>query len=341
MTGIPSARPTSQDESPAARWLLIARDFGIVGFWIVLLVFFGITANRFASPANFLGILNATAVVALLAVAEGLVVMAGLLDLSIVAVAALAGLATALSIQAGMPLVVGLAVGLLTGIACGLVNGLLVDRLRISSLVATLGTLTAFTGLALIITDGRPIFGVAEVGIIGQGRILGIPNPIIVMAAVFAICGIVMSQTRFGVRLLAVGGNAEAARRAGVQHRHYVVGSFVACGAISAVAGIVVLGRLGTAQASLGDTLLFDAVTAVALAGVLLTGGRGSILKVLVGALIVATVSNGLVLLRVSSFWTYVTTGVLLVLAVWADSALSRAIERARTRGTLTQAEAG
>jgi ribose/xylose/arabinose/galactoside ABC-type transport system permease subunit len=335
----PSIKALSQDESPAARWLLIARDFGIVGFWIVLLVFFGITANRFATPQNFLGILNATAVVALLAVAEGLVVMAGLLDLSIVATAALAGIAAALTIQAGAPLVAGLLVGLVVGIVCGAINGLLVDRLRISSLVATLGTLTCFTGFALIITDGRPIFGVEAVGMLGNGRILGIPNPIVIMAVVFVICGIVMSQTRFGLRLLAVGGNAEAARRAGVQHRHYIVGSFIACGAISAIAGIVVLARLGTAQASLGDTLLFDAVTAVALAGVLLTGGRGSILKVLVGALIVSTVANGLVLLRVSSFWTYVTTGVLLVLAVWAETALSRAIERARTRGTLGQPE--
>jgi ribose/xylose/arabinose/galactoside ABC-type transport system permease subunit len=338
---VQSTSAPSQDESPAARWLLIARDFGIVGFWILLLIFFGITANRFASPANVLGILNATAVVALLAVAEGLVVMAGLLDLSIVATAALSGIASALAIQSGVPLPLGLVVGLIVGLVCGLINGLLVDRLRISSLVATLGTLTCFTGLALIITDGRPIFGVDAVGVIGTGRILGIPYPIVIMIVVFAICGIVMSQTRYGIRLLAVGGNAEAARRAGVQNRRYVVGAFVACGAIAAIAGIVVLARLGTAQASLGDTLLFDAVTAVALAGVLLTGGRGSILKVLVGALIVSTVANGLVLLRVSSFWTYVTTGILLIVAVWAETALSRAIERARTRGSLSQAEEG
>lgn len=340
MTDSMSVRRSLQDESPAARWLLIARDFGIIGFWIVLLVFFGLTANRFASLANFLGILNATSVVALFAVAEGLVVMAGLLDLSIVATAALAGITTAYTVQTGQPLVLGLAAGTLTGVACGLLNGALVDRLRISSLVATLGTLTIFTGIALIVTDGRPIFGVTAVGVIGQGRLLGIPAPVVVMVAVFVICGIVMSQTRFGVRLLAVGGNAEAARRTGVQNRRYVVGSFVACGTISAIAGMVVLGRLGTAQASLGDTLLFDAVTAVALAGVLLTGGRGSILKVLVGALIVATIANGLVLLKVSSFWTYVTTGVLLVIAVWADAALSRAIERARTRGPAHHAEA-
>jgi ribose transport system permease protein len=144
------------------------------------------------------------------------------------------------------------------------------------------------------------------------------------------VLGFVLSQTQWGVRLLAVGGNSEAARRCGIRCRGYLVTAFVLSGLFSALAGLVTFGMLGTAEPAVNNSVVFDAITAVALAGVLLSGGRGSVLKVLVGALIVATVANGLTLLNVPSYYTLITTGVLLVTALAIDGALSRALERVR-----------
>jgi ribose transport system permease protein len=330
----PGAPAANRDAVPApVQWLQFSREYGIIGFFVLLLLFFGITSSTFFSLANLVGILTAASITALFALAETLVVLVGALDLSIVAVAALSGVGSAMLIKAGVPGWVGVLVGLLVGAACGALNAVLVEFLKISPLVATLATLTGLTGVALLVTGGNPIFGITAIAWLGQGLIGGIPIPVYLMIVMYLVVGLVMSQTVFGGRLLAVGGNAEAAQRAGVRKRVYVFAPFVLCSTIAGLAGIVVLGRLGTAEPNYADNTLFDAITAVALAGVLLTGGRGSVLKVLVGALIVATIANGLLLLGVSTFWTYVTTGTLLALAVWAEGAISRAIERASLAG--------
>lgn len=334
----PAERAVNRDAVPAAvLWLQVSREYGIIGFFVLLLLLFGITSSTFFSVSNLVGILTAASITALFALGEAIVVLVGALDLSIVAVAALAGVAAAMSIKAGAPGWVGIFVGLLVGAACGALNAVLVEFLRISALVATLAALTSLTGVALLVTGGNPIFGITAIAWLGQGQIGGIPTPVYIMVAMYLIVGLIMSQTVFGGRLLAVGGNAEAAQRAGIRRRVYVFIPFVLCSTIAGLAGIVVLGRLGTAEPNYADNTLFDAITAVALAGVLLTGGRGKVLKVLIGALIVATIANGLLLLAVSTFWTYVTTGALLALAVWADGAISRAIERASLAGPAPQ----
>ena len=145
-----------------------------------------------------------------------------------------------------------------------------------------------FFGIALLITDGRPIFDIDNLESIGRGRTLGLQHPVFVMLGVYAVVGLVMSQTKFGNRLLATGGNAEATRPA-VQAFAITLTRFmpfVCCSTIAGIAGLVVLARLGTAQPVLGETLVFDAITAVALAGVLLSGGRGNVFKILVGAIV-------------------------------------------------------
>jgi ribose transport system permease protein len=310
--------------------VLLLREFGIVFFWLLLVVVLSLTADKFATLTNLAGILTASSVVALLAAGEGLVIMAGSVDLSIAPVAALTGVVTAKLISGGVPTAVAVGIGLLAAAGCGAVNGLVVDRLKVTPLIATLGTLTLFFGIALLITDGRPIFDIDNLEGIGRGRTLGLQHPVFVMLGVYAVVGLVMGQTKFGNRLLATGGNAEAARRSGVRHHTYTFMPFVCCSTIAGIAGLVVLARLGTAQPVLGETLVFDAITAVALAGVLLSGGRGNVFKILVGAIVVATIANGLVLLHASNYWTYISTGVLLILAVWVDRVLSETIERAR-----------
>jgi ribose transport system permease protein len=320
---------TATVESKSLRPILFFREFGIALFWLALLATFASTADRFASWTNFTGILTASTVVALLALGQSIVILAGSIDLSIAPTAALTGVVCAQAIESGAPAALGVTAGLAAAALCGLVNGLLVDIAGLSPLIATLATLTAIAGVALLVTDGKPVFGIDELTGLGQGRTFGLQNPILIVAGIYLAAWVIMSQTRFGIRMLAFGGNAEAARRTGVRAHVYTIVPFVACSTVVGLAGLLILARLGTAQPVLGEALVFDAVTAVALAGVVLTGGRGNVLKVWIGAIVVATIANGLVLLKVSSYWTYITTGTLLALAVWSESALSAAIGRA------------
>jgi ribose transport system permease protein len=226
--------------------------------------------------------------------------------------------------------------GLGVGVGAGWLNGFIAIRMRISPLIATLGTFSALTGLGLILTNAYPIYGLTELRWLGLTKVAGVASCVLIMLGLFAVLAVVMSSTVWGVRLTAVGGSSEAARRAGVNVDRYLWGAYIACGACAALAGLVTFGTLTTAEPIVSNNVIFDAITAVALAGVLLSGGRGSLPKVLLGALILGTIQNGLTLLTVPSYYQLLTTGVLLILAVWIEGALSRAIERRRTMAVTT-----
>ncbi len=323
-----SPEPATEAVNP---WFLFARQYGIFVFWILICIGFTIASPVFLSTENFNSIFEHASITAIFAAGEALVIMAAALDLSIAPVAAIAGIVAAKVLKTDAPPVVALLAGLGVGAAAGWLNGFVTIRMRISPLIATLGTFSALTGVGLILTSGYPISGTTGLEFLGLEKVAGVSSSVWIMLALFAVLAIVMAATVWGVRLLAVGGNAEAARRSGLNVERYLWGAFVACGLCAALAGLVTFGTLTTAEPVVGDEVIFDAITAVALAGVLLSGGRGSLPKVLLGALILATIQNGLTILGVSSYYQLVTTGVLLILAVWVEGALSRAIERRRT----------
>jgi ribose transport system permease protein len=307
------------------------RQYGLLGFWLALLAGFSIASPAFLSSTNILSIFEHTAIVAIFAVGESVVIIAAAIDLSIAPVATIAGVVGAKVLKADAPPVVALLAGLGVGVLTGLLNGFITVHMKVQSLIATLGTFSALTGLGLVITGGLPIFGVGGLSWLGQSKVADIAVATWVMFGLVALLAIIMTSTVWGVRLQATGGNAEAARRAGVRVDRYLMGAFVICGVCAALAGLVTFGTLGTAEPITNNEIIFNAITAVALAGVLLTGGRGSIPKVMVGALILGTIQNGLTILNVPSYYQLLTTGVLLVLAVWSDGALSRAIEVRRS----------
>lgn len=312
-------------------WILFARQYGIVVFWILICAGFTIASPVFLTGSNVTGIFEHSAVIAIFAAGEAIVIIAAALDLSIAPVAAVAGILAAKLLKADAPPVVALLGGLGVGAAVGWLNGFITIKMRISPLIATLGTFSAFTGVGLILTKGYPITGETGLEWLGLTKVAGVASCVWIMLALFALLGLAMAGTVWGVRLMAIGGNIEAARRAGVSVDRYLWGAFIVCGLCAALAGLVTFGTLTTAEPVLGDNVIFDAITAVALAGVLLSGGRGSLPKVLLGALILSTIQNGLTLLDVPSYYQLLTTGVLLILAVWVEGSLSRAIERRRT----------
>ena len=334
-TSTAASASTAGSPEPAVEavslWFLLARQYGILAFWLLICAGFAIASPVFLNTTNLVSIFEHSSIIAIFAAGEALVIVAAAIDLSIAPVAALAGIVAAKLLKADADASVALAAGLGVGLVAGWLNGFITVRMKVSPLIATLGTFSAFTGLGLIITGGYPIFGLNQLNWVGQEHVLGVQMPAWIMLGLFGLLTLVMGSTIWGVRLLAVGGNIEGARRAGVRVDRYLWGAFIVCGLCAALAGLVMFGTLSTAEPVVGDEVIFDAITAVALAGVLLTGGRGSLPKVLVGALILGTIENGLTLLDVPSYWQLLTTGVLLVGAVWLDGALSRAIELRRT----------
>ena len=356
-SGSPPTRPAGPERLPRSiTSLIFIRDRGIVVLWILLLILFTIVAQPyFASVSNGLLVLNAGAITAIFAAAIAVGVFTGSLDLSVPGVAAFAGMICAwLIVKQDLPTWVGLVVGLGIGLGVGFINAR-ITLLGLNPLVVTIGTLTVLTGLAAVVGGGYTIPGVDKLAFMGTdtyfdipqtwtvtvhpwfllpdfsfqlGGFDGIPGPVFVMFGVFIVMTIFFTKTRGGIRLMAVGGNSEAVRRVGLSATRYRTLGFMLSGLLASLGGLVTTAYVGEASPSASPSIIFDGLTAVALAGVSLAGGRGSLPKVLVGALILATISDGLTIAGVNPYWATVSTGVLLVGALVGDLLLTKTVSR-------------
>ena len=354
--GPAAAKPSAAEKLPRSiSSLIFVRDRGIIVLWILLILLFSIVAQPyFASVGNAMLILNAGAITAIFAGAIAIGVFSGSLDLSVPGVAAFAGMVCAWMITHGYPVWLCLAIGLAIGLAVGFVNAR-VTLMGLNPLVVTIGTLTILTGLAAVVGSGYTIPGLDSLAFMGTdtyfaitsswtvvvepwiilpdfsfqlGGFDGIPAPVFIMFGLFIIMTIFFTKTRGGIRLMAVGGNAEAVRRVGLSSTKYRTYGFMLSGLLAAIGGLVTIAYVGEASPQASPSIIFDGLTAVALAGVSLAGGRGSLPKVLVGALILATISDGLTIAGADPYWATVTTGVLLVGALVADLLLTKTVSR-------------
>ena len=308
------------------RALVFGREYGIIVLWGVLLVFFAIWDRPyFTTVANGLLILQAASLTAVYAAGVGIGAISGALDLSVPGVAALAGVVTGKMIIAGLPVWLSLLAGLMVGVLAGLVNGLITLR-GLNPLVVTIGTLSVMSGLAAVVSGGYTIPRLDALKFMGTARYFGIPVHVYIMVALYIVGTIFLTKTRDGIRLVAVGGNPEAVRRLGINSANYQLLGFVITGFCSALAGLMTAALVTEASPSASPNSIFQALTAVALAGVSLSGGRGSLPKVLVGALILATISDGLTIAGVQPYWATVSTGVLMIGALVLDKVLTQTI---------------
>jgi len=236
---------------------------------------------------------------------------------------ALSGVALAGALRAGAPLPVALLAGLATGSAAGLVNGLLITRGKLPPFIATLGMMSVARGLTLFWTDGRPISGFdAGFRTLATGRVLGIPASVLLAGALYLAAHLVLTRTRFGLYVYAIGGNEEATRLSGVGVRFHKTMVYVLAGLMSAVASVILTARLNSAQPIAGMMYELDAIAATVIGGTSLLGGSGTIGGTLIGALIMGVLRNGLNLLGISSFLQQVVIGLVIIAAVLVDSAL-------------------
>lgn len=335
--GVAPAPPAATPKPPAAaltdkdpmsiRVLIFTRDRGIFVLWVLLLIGFSIWASPyFASVNNAKLIANAAALTAIFAAGVAVGIICGALDLSIPGVAAMASCTCGWLLTHSQPVWVGLLAGLAVGVAVGLLNGAISLR-GFNPIIVTIGTLSITTAAASIIAGGYTIPGLTQLTFMGTERIDGIPAPVWIVAVLFIVGTVFLTLTRDGIRLMAVGGNAEAVRRSGIHSDRYKVLGFVISASCAALGGLVTTATVTEASPDASPGIIFTALTAVALAGVSLAGGRGSLPRVLVGALILATISNGLTIKGIDPFWGTGVTGVLLLgslgLEKWVSTTVS------------------
>jgi ribose transport system permease protein len=296
----------------------VANNGALVGLVVLCLALFIATPN-FLTGQNLLNIGIQVSTVAVLAFGMTFVIVAGGIDLSVGSVAALSATASAwFFATAGLPGWMALIAGLGTGLVFGTINGLASAYGKLPSFIATLAMLSVARGLTLVISDGRPIQTSPEVSFLG-GDLGPIPMPIIVLIGAALIASFILNRTVIGRSMYAVGGNAEAARLSGLPVRRITVTVFALAGLFAAVAGLLLAGRLESAQPQAAAGYELDAIAAVVIGGASLAGGVGRISGTFIGALVLVVIRNGLNLLNVTSFWQQVVIGLVIALAVGVD----------------------
>lgn len=288
---------------------------------IFLSVIFASQSPSFLTPANFLNIGQTLATVGIVAIGMTMVLIAGGIDLSVGSTAALTGVTTAFVWTTfGLPLGVAVVVGMLCGVLVGVANGFLITRININPLITTLGMFSIIRGLAFVISFGQTNqLNNEQFQFIGRGNIFGIPFSLLLMVVLYLIFGFVLQQTHFGRSLFAIGGSAEASRLSGIRIKRnlmivYIINSFLA-----ALAGIIIASQLAVSAPRAAIGLELTVIAAVVLGGTGLSGGKGTLFGTLMGVVILRVLDNGLILMKVSSFYQDVASGMVLLLAVGFD----------------------
>ena len=286
---------------------------------LVVSILMALASDNFFNLSNILNVLRQVSIVAVLAVGMTFVILTGGIDLSVGAVMALVGtLVAGLIVHSGLPASVALPLGLLLGLAIGLFNGALVAWGRMPAIIVTLATMGMARGLALIYSGGYPISGIPSwISWFGIGRIGIVPVPVIIMVAIYAVAWLLLQRTAFGRHVYALGGNETAARLSGVKTRRVKLAVYAISGLTSALASVILTGRLMSGQPNAGVGFELDAIAAVVLGGTAIAGGRGLILGTLIGAVLLGILNNGLNLMGINPYLQDVIKGGIILLAIY------------------------
>jgi ribose/xylose/arabinose/galactoside ABC-type transport system permease subunit len=319
-----AAAPAGRRLRPA--YLLSHPDAAAAGALALCCALFGVFAHGFVSLDNFRSILISVAIVCCMALGENLVILAGEIDVSVGSILALAGfVAGPVAVSTGN-LWLTLAIGVGVGCAAGVLNGLVVAFARVPSIVATLGTLYVYQGLALLWSKSRNVVSVPpSASVLGAGRAFGVPAPALLVLAAFVVLTLWRRNTNTGRDLVAVGANRRAAHTMGVRVSAQLVVVFTICGTLAGLAAVMYLGEVGGIQTSVvGTNLVLQVIAACAIGGTSIQGGRGTDLAPVTGALLVGVITDGVVVLGVPGVWFPCVYGAFILLAVARDRVWQR-----------------
>ena len=309
---------------PAARQKLLA-----FASLVLLLIYFSFASPAFMQTDNMINILQATAVNGVLAIASTFVIITAGIDLSV------GTLMTFCAVMAGvfltyweLPMWTGIVAAIATGALSGAVSGTLIAKMKVPPFIATLGMMLVLKGLALVVSADKPIYftNTENFSMISQDSLLGyvlpglpIPNAALILFVMAVLAAAVLNRTALGRYTFAIGSNEEAVRLSGVNVDLWKIIIYALGGAICGVAGLLIASRINSAQPALGQGYELDAIAAVVIGGTSLSGGTGTILGTIIGAFIMSVLTNGLRILSVAQEWQFVVTGVIIILAVYAD----------------------
>lgn len=289
---------------------------------VILFIGLCIASPEFRTINNVLSLLRQASINGLIAFGMTLVILTGGIDLSVGSTLALSTALCAGMIVGGIPAAAAMLLALVIGTAFGTVNGFMVAKGRLQPFIATLISMTVYRGLTYIYTNGQPISNLGDsafLKFIGKGSVLGIPFPVIILLLAFLAVYFVLHKTSFGRAIYATGSNETCAKLAGISTSKTKIIVYAISGLLSAMAGMILLSRLSSAQPTLGSGYELDAIAAVALGGTSMAGGRGKIIGTLIGVLIIAILNNGLNILGVSSYYQDVVKGIVILIAVLSD----------------------
>lgn len=303
-------------------WNKYKREFVVLIATLAMCVVFTVLNKNFLNYSNFLTVLQQMVLNGILAVGMMFTIITGGIDLSVGCTYAITGIVVASrTVNYGMNPFLAILVGILIGAVLGAFNGFLINQLKLQPFIATLGTMSLYRGIAYVVTGGVPVTNVpTSYRDIFNGIVFGgVRNYIIVMVVVFVIAHILLSKMRSGDYLYAVGGNEEAAKLSGVNVIKTKYIAYIFCGICAAIAGMIMLASLGSAEATAGQAYETNAIAAAAIGGTRMAGGKGTALGTFIGALMLAVLKVGMVVINVDSFWQFVVTGIIIIVASYFE----------------------
>lgn len=348
-TNTPAPTESHKRASPGVRLAMLLLQGRTLIVLVVLIVVFSLISGDYLTTSNLLLMSKHVSITALLAIGVTFVILTGGIDLSVGSIAGLAGMITGGLLYEGLQLpgghtiwfstVMVMIIGILVGAAVGAINGLLVTKLKVAPFIATLGVLYVARGLADLRSNGGTFPNLAGTpsrhntgfNVIGVNSWFGVPVAIWIMVVVAALAIIVTTRTPFGRRLYAVGGNERAAELSGIRTSRIKIAAYVISGGCAALAGLILTSELGAAYPDTATTFELNAIAAAVLGGTSLAGGKGTIIGTVVGAFVIGFLSDGLVLVGVSTFWQLVVKGAVIVLAVVLEQTQERVKSRVAT----------
>jgi len=324
--------PVREERRSAAGWMKLAFvRLGVLPFLLVIaLVVFTMLSGNFLTVNNLLNVARQSTYLTMVAMGQMLALLTGGFDLSVGTILAVTSVVGALAMSttfAAYPdmvwlsILAGIAAGFAAGLTIGIINGTGVALFNVSPFMMTLGMASVGFGIALYLTGGVPVYGIPSAfgAVFGFGRLFGIPAPIYLTIVFAAIMYVVLNWTRFGRYLYAVGGNLKASRLSGINTRMTLFLAYVLCAALTSIAGLMLTARLETGEANIGSSMPLESIAACVIGGVSLRGGVGRLSNVILGAIFIGLVQNGMNLARIDSYLQTVVIGILLILAVVAD----------------------
>ena len=295
-------------------------EYFIFVIFIALVVVLTCLKPSFIGPTNLMNILKQASINGILAFGMMFVIVAGGFDMSVGSTVAFAGILAAMTGQGNYPLIVPLLVAMLAGLLVGVVNGVGVAVGNLPPFIMTLGTMTAVRGLALLISNGKPVIGISqEYRAVAASTFCGIPMLAVFLAIIIVICSFVLSKTVYGRRVYACGGNLLAARVSGINTTKIRVSTFAIAGLLAGLSGFLLTSRVTIGQPTAAESYEMDAITACVVGGVSMSGGVGKPWGVVVGCLLITVITNGLDIMGVSSHWQKIVKGAIIVAAVLID----------------------